>query len=136
MDHFGIGNAMRGMVQMVIHAGRRTGRTTSLLDSLKNGDRIVFADRAEANRVERLCKERRLSVECIVILPCAAYKIAEREKSIGRTVFDHGWIEQFYDDAIDRAANAIDQMQEEKSGTRDAYKEARRPFEGFYDRRF
>ena len=54
MDHFGIGAAMRGMALTYIQSARRTGRTTSVVESVKDGDRIVFADRREAERVRRL----------------------------------------------------------------------------------
>ena len=48
MDHFGIGAAMRGMFLNYMHSARRSGRTTSLVESVKDGDRIVFAERREA----------------------------------------------------------------------------------------
>ena len=47
MDHFGIGAAFRAMANVYITSARRTGRTTSLLESLKDGDRVVFASSRE-----------------------------------------------------------------------------------------
>lgn len=118
MDHFGIGAAMRGMLLNYQRASRASGRTTSLVDSVKGGDRIVFADRREADRVGRLLKERRVDVECIVVDPMHPERLFERGSlsGDGRTIFDHSWVETFYLNAIEHAARQIDTMQRESSG--------------------
>ena len=41
MDHFGIGAAIYGAARVYFQSARRTGRTTALLDGLKDGDRLV-----------------------------------------------------------------------------------------------
>lgn len=128
MDHFGIGAAMRGMLLNYQYSSRRTGRTTSLVESVKDGDRIVFADRREAERVERLVKERGVTVKCIVIDPKDPGRLMERGSlsGDGRTIFDHTWVEQFYTAAIERAASDIDHLQRETSGHGEAHRETAR----------
>ncbi len=69
MDHFGIGAAMLGGARIYVQSARRTGRTLSLVESAKEGDRLVFAEPREADRVRRLCLERGVKVDCIVIDP-------------------------------------------------------------------
>jgi hypothetical protein len=129
MDHFGIGQAMQAAARIYFQSARRTGRTTSLLDSLKDGDRICCATSKEAARLERMCHERKLKVECIVIDPASPERLMERPTSEGRTIFDHSWVEQFYADTLERARNAIDNFQRETSGFGEAHRETRRKAE-------
>ena len=58
MDAFGIGQAMEGTALTYFRASRQTGRTTSMIESLKDGDRVVFRTAGERDRVMRLLKER------------------------------------------------------------------------------
>ena len=121
MDQFGIGNAMVGMANAFFISARRTGRTTSMLDSLKDGDRIVFTNPSEARRVERMLKERNLKVECVVIPSNDPGRVFSYPTPQGRTVFDHSWVEEFYMDAITRAQKDIDHLQTESSGYGEAH---------------
>lgn len=116
MDHFGIGAGVSAAVGMYFACARRTGRTTSLVESLKNGDRVVFADPKEARRVEQLCKERGVEVQCIVIPPKEPQRVFDRPPSEGRTLFDHTWLEQFYAYVFIRAAKDLDHFERETSG--------------------
>lgn len=129
MDHFGIGAAIRATASIYIQSARRTGRTTSLVESVKDGDRIVFADSREAERVRRLCLDRGVSVECIVIEPKTPERVFERGTPEGRTIFDHSWVEQFYIQAIDNAARAIDHLERQASGYGEAHRETSRKAE-------
>lgn len=126
MDHFGIGVAMRAMLLNYQHSARRSGRTTSLVQSVKDGDRIVFPSRREAERVERLLKARGVKVQCIVIDPKDPGRLVERDPLSGdcRTIFDHTWVEQFYTSAIERAESTIDYLQRETSGHGERNEEA------------
>jgi len=131
MDHFGIGAAMRGMFLNYMHSARRSGRTTSLVESVKDGDRIVFAERREAERIEHLLNKRSVKVQCIVVDPRDPGRLIERGSlpGNGRTIFDHGWVERFYADAIERAADTIDHLQREASGFGEAHRETARQAE-------
>jgi len=130
MDHFGIGAAFQAMARIYHHSGRRSGRTTSLVESVKDGDRIVFADPREAERVKRLCRDRGVTVACIVIDPRYSERlIGDHAPSDGRTIFDHSWVEQFYLVAIEQAAIDIDHLERETSGFGAAHRETRRRYE-------
>ena len=129
MDHFGIGAAMQGMAQLYFQLARSTGRTTSLVESVKDGDRIVFADNKEAERVHRLCLERGVKVECIVVEPKMPERVFERGTSQGRTIFDHSWVERYYLEAIERARQGIDHFERQASGSAEAHHETKRQAE-------
>lgn len=126
MDHFGIGVAVHGAIRVLMQSARGTGRTNSLVESVKTGDRIVFVDRKEADRVGRLCQERGVKVDCIVIDPMNPGKLYERGTSEGRTVFDHSWVEQYYLAEISQAQRAIEALQKQTSGFGEAHRETRR----------
>ena len=126
MDHFGIGAAVEGSVRTYNISARRTGRTTSLVESVKDGDRIIFADAKEADRVRRLCLNRGVNVDCISVPPSAPEKIFERGTPEGRSIFDHSWVEQYYLAALNRAASEIDYFQTQTSGYGEAHRETKR----------
>ena len=126
MDHFGIGAAMKAMALNYTYSARRTGRTTSLVESVKDGDRIVFAEQHEAKRVQRLCLERGVKVECIVIDPRDPGRVMERKQPEGRTIFDHSWVESYYMRAIELAGDTLDRLEREASGYGAAHRETKR----------
>lgn len=131
MDHFGIGVALRSAAQLYYQMARRTGRTTSLIDSVKDGDRIVFAERRERDRVERLLKERKVKVKCIAVEPSRRHEIFHSSTPEGRTIFDHSWVEQFYAMKLEEAAKEIDHLERESSGYGAAHRETARNFREF-----
>jgi hypothetical protein len=125
MDHFGIGQAMMGMARCYFQASRRTGRTTSLLESLKDGDRVCCASSKEADRLTRLLRERNVEAQAITVDPNTPHRIFERGTPKGRTIFDESWIEQYYLRALEAAAKDIDHFQRGSSGDGSAHIETR-----------
>lgn len=115
MDSFGIGAGVKGAVEIYFRGARRTGRTTALVESVKNGDCICFLPehRIEAERVQRLCRERGVEVKCITLDP---QEPTLRETAKGRMIFDHSWIEKYYRLAIQRAEDDIAYLEREMSG--------------------
>lgn len=133
MDHFGIGAAISATMRIYFQSSRRTGRTTSLLESLKDGDRVIFCEPREAQRFERLCKERGIKVTCLVLPPQDPHRIQELGTSAGdgRTLFDHTWVERHYLAAIEQTAREIDVWQKHLSGFGEAHRATRRAAEEF-----
>jgi hypothetical protein len=117
MDFFGIGNAIRAATDMYIFTSRRTGRTLSMVNSLKSGDRVVFTNSQEANRVRRLCEERGIQdVHFEVCDPHNVRDMFNRGTSQGRTIFDHSWVEAYYIQVIEQAVKDIDSLEVNLSG--------------------
>ena len=98
MDMFGIGNALKDCAQIYFTSARNTGRTTALVESLKTGDRVVFCNSKEADRVKRLAKERGVEISVLVVPPADPGKIFTHGSLSrdGRCIFDHSWLENFY----------------------------------------
>ena len=127
MDAFGIGQAMKGMALTYFAASRRTGRSTSLVESVKDGDRVVCFVPEEAKRLRHLCAERGVKAEFVVIDPARAEEVFQRGGTpAGRLIFDHLWVEAYYMRAIEQATREIDQLQREASGFGTAHLETRR----------
>lgn len=116
MDHFGIGAAIRGAIDVYICAARRTGRTTALLESLKDGDRVVCHETKHQRELQRLCRERKLNVEVILVPVTKPEDVFMRGTSEGRTLFDHAWLEAYYADVVEEAAKRVDYWQTQSSG--------------------
>jgi hypothetical protein len=116
MDQFGIGAAMLTAAQMYSQLARRSGRTTALLDTLKDGDRVVFADEKHVRHFESLLRERGLKVSCIVIPPRNMVDMLYRPRSTGKTVMDHVWLEQYYQHVIESSGVALREFMTQASG--------------------
>jgi len=123
MDFFGIGQAILGVLHVYFTGARRTGRTTTLIASVKNGDRICFTNTREAKRVEKLCKEREITIDCVVVPPDSPELLFKRGTSKGRTIFDHTWVEQYYLFAIARAQQDIATLERETSRFGEAHRQ-------------
>ena len=125
MDAYGIGAALQGAARIYFQSARRTGRTTALLESLKDGDRVIFSDSREADRVGRLARELGVKIQCLVIDPKDPRRLFERGTSEGRTIFDHSWVEAWYMQALQGASMELDHLQRESSGWGVAHAETR-----------
>ena len=126
MDLFGIGAAMKSMSRVYFQSARGSGRTVSMVNSLKDGDRVVFTNGREAERVHSMIKERGIKANCIVISVKNPKSIFEHPTSIGRTIFDHSWVEHFYKDRIDTCAREINNLERESSRYGEAHRETKR----------
>lgn len=116
VDFFGIGVALRAMISIYITTARGSGRTTMLLESLRDGDRVCCATLKEADRLRRICNLTKLKVTFTVVNPADPFKLFNSGSSVGRTIFDHTWVEKFYILAIEGAAETIAKLQKESSG--------------------
>lgn len=130
MDSFGIGSAILGMVNVYFRGSRQTGRTVQMVESVSDGDRIIFSNSKEAERVRRMLAERNKNVECVVVSHLDRFDLLHTlGTSQGRTVFDHGWVEGFYRQEIEQRIKEIDHWQHQLSGFGEAHLETRRKVE-------
>ena len=110
MDFFGIGSSVKGVITVFFEAARGTGRSTVLLGSLRDGDRVVFATAREAAHFQRSATDKGLEIQCVSIDPCHPERLLDRLRSPGRIVFDHRWLEMYYLDGIDRCQKEIQRL--------------------------
>lgn len=122
MDFFGIGNAIKGCIEIYRSVSHHTGRTTRMIYSLRPGDMVVFTNNREADRVARLCEERGVKDICFVVCdPKYPGKLFNYGTQQGRCIFDHSWVEDYYQLAIEKVQNDIDSLQNELSGYSEAH---------------
>lgn len=117
MDIFNIEKDITDIIKQYFDLNRGTGRSTKLLDIVKDDDRVIFVNRTQAMMFENLCKSRGLKVKCIDISPeidCLD-SIYQYPRLMGlrpgKTYFDHVWIEMHYKYKIQQAAAEINKVQ-------------------------
>lgn len=136
MDGPDLAGVLAAGLQIYLQTARRTGRTSRMLDRLKDGDQVVTLSSREADRLRRLAKERKLDVRIVTVSephPGAVLATVRTAPRMGHTYFDHLWVEAFFERAIADAARDLDQLESATSGwqtahelTLDAAKRARR----------
>ena len=128
MDFFGIGQAMKCMIELYTMSSRATGRSTSLADSVREGDRVVFLNNDELNHLRIMLHQRDIyNVTLVVISSLDPEKVFNiGPPSTGRTIFDHGWIEAFYERVITDAGKRLDYVETQSSGYGEAHRETKR----------
>lgn len=114
MDHYEIGATIQGAANMAMVLRKGKGRTTSMLNQLVNGDRVITINQDHADMLRRLVRERKLSVEVLVLSPenPEVYKYPP----MGKTHLDHVWVEAYYQHVLARAIRDVDHIQAELSG--------------------
>lgn len=128
MDHFGICHAAQSVLEIYFRSGKGTGRTTSLVQSVKDGDRVVFVDIRQARQFERLCKERGVEPETHSCPASEAHRLVDRPSvpGYGRLILDHVWVEEYLRQAMQQACNDITRLQTQMSGDGAPHRETRR----------
>jgi hypothetical protein len=116
MDAFGIGYAVIGAARVYFNSARRSGRTTALMSSIKDGDRVVCVTERQANHLRQLFKDYGVEATAIVVPPERPERLFQVTPSTGRTIFDHAWLEQYYLRCLQETASLIDHWQAESSG--------------------
>lgn len=112
MDIFGIGTAMKAMINVYMISGRQSGRTTAMIERLKDGDRVGFMNQREAERVKRLCLEQGKKIEVIVFNsnPRHGLGAITHGKPGTKLLFNHDVIEALYQDSINQTQQMIEEF--------------------------
>ena len=106
MDMYGIGQAVLGAALIYFRSARRTGRTIQLLNSLHDGDLLVFNNTNEARRVQCMAQARGITIRFHVLrtdrIDHQTYEDVQVRAwgTYGRVILDHSVIEALYIDAI------------------------------------
>lgn len=116
MDFYGIGSAVKGVVSGYLRQARQTGRTTHLIDNLRDGDMVIFVNHSHADKVKRACKERGINVKMQVL--DLKYPRLDFPAVSGRCFIDHVWVEQYFQLLLDRGIQDIDIIQARCGGAK------------------
>lgn len=126
MDHFGIGAALLGSGNIYLRAARQTGRTTSLLNSLKDGDRVIVPTERQQRRWQSLLAERQLKVEVRWFSVDRLHDLYHLGTGDRQTRFEHTWVEEFYIRNLEDSIRHLDELQQRLSGWGEAHERTRR----------
>lgn len=130
-NDYGIGAALDAMLRTLEHSARRTGRTTRMLDALREGDQVIAMNADHAQILRRDIRERGLKDVSVIAVPDTAQgavlsKVHPATRK-GVTHFDHTWVEKFYAGAIAEMRKDFEQLGDVLSSSRDA-EPVREPF--------
>ena len=115
-DIFGIYEGVCGAAGIYFRSARGAGRTTNMIYALKEGDRVVFPNEQTAREAKRLCKERDVDIDCIIVPPKYPELAFQKGTSQGRTLFSHEWLEEYYTNALLKAGQGVRELQTRLSG--------------------
>lgn len=96
---------------------RATGRTTRMLNELRDGDRVVVGNMQLARVLRKEIQSRGLSVDCVVIPVEKAQDVMSLTLIEGRTHFEHSWLFEYYRNALAEANQGLALMQHAHRGT-------------------
>lgn len=119
-DIFGIGAGIRSVISIFLSNARGTGRTTFLVNGLRNGDLVIVSNENTGSRIERafmnLESRRGERIHWKVVKPGNFHEIRFNPNNRGRLVFDHVWVELTYKQAVEDVEHKISQIQKHASG--------------------
>jgi hypothetical protein len=101
------------MFEVYALAGRQTGRTEALINTLRDGDTVVVVSQAEGRNLQRRCKERGID---ILVSACDTSSVHQLMSThLGRSgpsrlVFDHMWVEDYYREELWQVALTLDRI--------------------------
>ena len=123
MDFFGIGQALKAVLLAFFAGSRRSGRSTRLVASLKPGDRVIVRNASEKRIYEDRLKELEIEGVAIqVVEPGNFHGIFKTAPSVGRTILDHSWIEEFYILEFERIEQQLAAAERQTSGYSEAHR--------------
>lgn len=105
MDIYGIGIALKAQAEIYFRTARRSGRSTLMLNSMKDGDVAVFHTNKDAEWFKREAELKGKKIKCVV---------ADHLQDLGRyprQVLDHRLVERIYEDKLAEAERMITQLQ-------------------------
>jgi hypothetical protein len=103
IDPFGAFEAVQHGWRMFMHAKRATGRTTAMVQSLREGDLVVVTGSAHGNHLKRACKDAGFEIETYIAPSnhrCHQLLDHLAQKPNKRVMFDHTWVECFIADRL------------------------------------
>ena len=122
-DFYGIAAGIMGAANVFLTTARRTGRTTRMLEAIKDLDRVVCATRQEADRIRHELKVRKIKAEVLVVAPSEYDRLFHFGTPKGRTHFDHPWVEDYFMNGIATQASRLSHLERELSGYGEAHRE-------------
>jgi hypothetical protein len=101
MDFFGLGQGVRGAMEVYFRAARRTGRTQRLVQNLNEGDRVFTHSSQEARRIRDMARDR--GIHQLDVIPVDRPTMQRMHdvmfrmgQARGKVIIDHMLLEEIY----------------------------------------
>ena len=107
MKLYNIPEGIRSSIEIFFNCSRGTGRTTSMLKSLKTGDTVVFLTHDEAIRVYNQCRSARIEIKYVVATVREIGKVISYSNRCKDLILDHRWVEEYYRQAVETATKDL-----------------------------
>ena len=127
-DPFGIGRALQHGLRMFMHTTRRSGRTTDMLNMVREDDVVVTSMRQEAHRLQNLVNRRGFkNVDVVCVEPRGLGAVYERlaARRPRRVIFDHLFFETYYSYMVDQAFEDLSRFKDTLDKRYESYKKER-----------
>lgn len=108
--HKRISSFIKSVLNGFITAARATGRTSAMINSLKDGDVVVVSFEGEAGNIRRKCEERGVFVNVICAKTIDELEFKIRGLRNIDIYFEHTFVERAFLDAITMCEFRIDNM--------------------------
>lgn len=103
MDEHGMGSSALSGLRLFEMASRRSGRTTRMVAMADDRDVVVCATAREAQRVERMLREKGKKTR-VTHCPQSLGALADVRPAVnGRCLLDHSWVYEYFIGALESA---------------------------------
>lgn len=141
MDIYGIGASLSAHIKRYIETHRGTGRTSTLLSILREGDAVVFSLPSAKSHFERQLKEagfKNGDVKVITASPRYPSDAIDKLKGRleGKVYFDHTYLEEFFTQANLDARVHIMTISRELSGFGERHRKTKAAAEKLHHKGF
>lgn len=114
MDVFGIGYAVKGVLEVFFRSSRRSGRTTAIVEMVDDKTVVIFRNGEEARHFQRMYADAYRKEVRIDVVPAREFnRIHEltRRHNGWKIVFDHTWLEDYYLHVLEDAGSVINRIE-------------------------
>jgi hypothetical protein len=108
-DECGYAATLKSSLHYFAINSRQTGRTSRLIERVKDGDQIVAPSAEVARYIERRLREYgKNNIKVFSVSPSEMPLNFVGTAHHGRTFFEHSWVERFFINAIDQAEKQLE----------------------------
>lgn len=107
---YGIKIALASYLRVWREAARRTGRTSKMLDGMESGQVVIVPPGENYRRyIQNMAQDKGLCITVVSLSPSDPE--AQNLRAMGgKYVFDHKFVEEFYECEIDRAERRLNAL--------------------------
>ncbi len=111
MNLYGIATAIQAYYRVFQETARQTGRTREMLDDLSNGDCVIVPSANHINYIQSMARKKGLNIRVEVVNP-SMLDISNLRVLKGQIVFDHTFVEQYFDNELLSSERRLKELSE------------------------